>query len=1359
MTNTAAGAKGGAVAACYNGSWSIESVTECSVNLPTPSSISATDGTITSKVQVNWASISGATGYRLQYRAVGQSSWTTVNNVSSGWQHSTNEESIFEYQVQAFNSLGSGDWSAVDTGFIRSPIDAKFISQSAPKDVKAGTEFQVQQTWENNGEAIWDSTYALGLSSGSYDFVTRSNTFPGSVASNATVSTVLSFIAPSAPGTYELARRLTRDGKQYGQNSPRVSIRVWGDPICSALSVNKTYLYSTDNMVAAQFTVNNQTTGQTASVWNETAGLESAKTYTPTSTGGVYRFDIPLADHGKKVGKYRVKIDVSNAVASGACETTFDLIHPPVSDLHATDGTLDDVVRVTWGAPANLTGSLTYNVFRDGVLIQEGVNLRSIDDVPPERGKAYLYRVVPILNGDHGEPSENYGHLPACRAADGPDQKWDCVAPNTISAESNLMIPAIDRVFKRSGNRSIIETSALKMRNGSVVTGSYPVHATLHKNAQIALVVNGVTINPGETKTVIAAHNFDTSGGRISLPVMPAQANALGSGNLLISAGTADFPIVGVSIGTWTPAVEIKKDTLQVVQGIQPVSVKVTPATGSRCRVSGFEMDVMSSDVITDPACLIQWDKLPEGVEPLNRPSEVELVGQIAQVGEHEISYSLFMFDAAGQKVQVGGGKEIMIVTSAMGAVTMAPTSDVSQVLRLVQDLSFRISQVSGPDCAPTLNEQLAKSNAQNRSPGVISRQCFFEWLEMPDGLAQDTLNDFPQVQGALIDRKTHDLKWRVSLFTRTGEKVVLNEQTYTMDAVDPPPPVVELASKHQLEGSDVVVVPMSEIRYGVANISAERSLLDISVSRGVAQAEVTTVKPARGANITRTQHLLQAEPEAAWTQRQHKVLASYNKLPEVFTEKALTVYLAPSLNVKPAITVESPVAIDSVPYPVRVSMFDRTKANEPYDEAKMGKWKVRLIREMAYNKSEPLTEFVDATDGAANFNVDLSKLDATSMRFNVEAVLESPVEGYARTEKASRSTLVSIVRGGLIEGTITGTRLSGQAPFRALLKLALKDTKNARYTGDVTWEVSVDGGVTWEVNPVAQRYKYQLARVYELGVYKVRAKITNAHSGVTGYTEAVEVVAYDKPKAQIVGARAHFVGAEAKLQAQLKSGNKALNPDDYIVEWSLDGGASFTVAGPELVLQRDEPKHLTLVLRAKPKEAPEKDSSAYHMVRSSLDFLPVKPPRPFISGPLRMEKGKAYTFVARTTMPYHGMGGEVKGVFTLPNGEQVEGDTATYTPTDEDLKKEYVETKYTAWIEGFREAGAESTTSARSRTWEYIFPNFGMEIRRTASVAPATITAILRPIGFNGRLEEPTYEWNLPEGSVVLEQRPTLRV
>ncbi|MGU5695517.1 PKD domain-containing protein, partial [Aeromonas veronii] len=211
---------------------------------------------------------------------------------------------------------------------------------------------------------------------------------------------------------------------------------------------------------------------------------------------------------------------------------------------------------------------------------------------------------------------------------------------------------------------------------------------------------------------------------------------------------------------------------------------------------------------------------------------------------------------------------------------------------------------------------------------------------------------------------------------------------------------------------------------------------------------------------------------------------------------------------------------------------------------------------------------------------------------------------------------------------------------------------------------------------------------------------------------------------------------------------------------WSTDGGKVWDKQGPTLTLSSDKDTRIKLWARVRSGDAPANDEYAYRIAKTAVEFRVVKPPRPYVSGPSVIETGKSYTFKATTSLPYKGMDVQVKGFFILPNGQRVDGDTAVFTPNAEDLLKERVETTYTAWIEGFREQGAEATHSMRSRVWEYVWPRFGMQVRKTANVAPATIIVTARPIGFSGKLEEAVYEWTLPEGAAIEDQKqPAARV
>ncbi|WP_262364759.1 Ig-like domain-containing protein, partial [Aeromonas sobria] len=60
--------------------------------------------------------------------------------------------------------------------------------------------------------------------------------------------------------------------------------------------------------------------------------------------------------------------------------------------------------------------------------------------------------------------------------------------------DGKLMIPAVTQEFTHADGSKIIETVPLTLNDGSTVTGSYDVFATLRSDAKVPLVVNGVRI-------------------------------------------------------------------------------------------------------------------------------------------------------------------------------------------------------------------------------------------------------------------------------------------------------------------------------------------------------------------------------------------------------------------------------------------------------------------------------------------------------------------------------------------------------------------------------------------------------------------------------------------------------------------------------------------------------------------------------------------------------------------------------------------------------------------------------------------------------------------------------------------------
>ncbi len=85
---------------------------------PTPGSCNPPTNITVSNItnnsaQISWAAVSGATGYSLQYRAVGQGSWTTVSNVTSPHTLSgLNPSTDYEFQMRSICGSNSSPYFA-----------------------------------------------------------------------------------------------------------------------------------------------------------------------------------------------------------------------------------------------------------------------------------------------------------------------------------------------------------------------------------------------------------------------------------------------------------------------------------------------------------------------------------------------------------------------------------------------------------------------------------------------------------------------------------------------------------------------------------------------------------------------------------------------------------------------------------------------------------------------------------------------------------------------------------------------------------------------------------------------------------------------------------------------------------------------------------------------------------------------------------------------------------------------------------------------------------------------------------------------------------------------------------------------
>ena len=938
--------------------------------------------------------------------------------------------------------------------------------------------------------------------------------------------------------------------------------------------------------------------------------------------------------------------------------------------------------------------------------------------------------------------------------------------------DNKLWVPAVEYQFLRQGGKATINTDPIRDSNQQPITGAYDVVAMLKADAPAPIVLNGVELQPG-TRAVIGKNDFTATGGRISVLAHAAVEDTTGIASVVITTTAPYAPAVQADLHLWKADAVLESKQWVFRQVIDKLDVIAMPASNVPCRTTVDDAAARAADPIRDPVCLVVWTETPDEAEVSdgfkNGMRVAGLAGQAVKIGQQNIAYDLYLYSGDGQKIQIGSGSKPIEVVSALGAIELGLNREKPQVYRTIEDVDASFKQTKGPACAVTLDASQAINAAATATPGAKTQQltCLFEWRDMPGTLVQDKYATVPKAIGQLNDLGIHNLGWRLSTFSKAGVRITLAEQTAALDVIDPPAPTIALQPEGaQIAGDHILVAPVDAASFGNVQIDAINADLRIEIEQDGKPFSSETATVSRYGD---TQSVIRGLPVPKnvplWHKSSYTVKASYARLPEVKSQFDIEGYVAPKTSIRPAVESDTRTAVDTELLPVTVAIQDVYKFRDPYDENTMGVWDVRVMRQDSKDGDQPVTDWVRTQAGSAEFDLTIGEVESRTVRFYAEAKLVSPIPGYERIEQSQRPLFFAVLLGGEINADVVTRKLSGEAPFKATFKAVLQDREMYNSTGEITYQISKDDGATWESFTPPERYKFQYSATFNKGSYRVRARTTNKYSGKQATTSQIEIIAYEKPELQIDGPEVVFVGSSQKLTAKptLRVLNEATGQievkpvalDAADIQWSTDGGKTYTQTGESITLSSSDPDRFYVWAKVRSADAPSEDGAAYSITKKSVEFKAIRAPRVRVIGPSIIETGKTYTFTVNKDMPYAKMEGVLKGYFTMPDGTKVEADKAEYTPTKQDLAKGYLMTTYTAWVEGYQDKGAEGAHTLRSRVWQYVWPNFTVDYRADAPVAPAIIELRARTTNYGGQLEEPKYEWEIPDaGMEVIDAR-----
>ena len=420
-----------------------------------PTDVAATDGTLTTGVDVTWATFEGATGYKI-FRALGTTGAAaqigTVGAVLTYSDTTAVAGTLYTYSVKANTPAGLTGISAGDTGWrnIAAPLSVAATDGTLTTGVtvtwaavSGATGYQV---WRALGDGVAAQIANLGVvltysdttavAGTSYTYTVKSKTSSGVSAASIgntgyrnltaplsvaatdgtlTTGVTVTWAASTGATGYQVWRAIgTGAAAQietvgavltYSDNSAiagtlyTYTVKATGAVGVSAASLGNTGYRSLIAPMSVAATDGTLTTGVTVT-WAASSGATGYQVWRAigagvaaqiATVGAVVTYSDTTAVAGT-LYTYSVKaVAAAGVSAASATDTGYRNLTAPLS-VAATDGTLTTGVTVTWAASTGATG---YKIYRDGsesALATVGAVL-TYSDVSAVPGISYAYTV------------------------------------------------------------------------------------------------------------------------------------------------------------------------------------------------------------------------------------------------------------------------------------------------------------------------------------------------------------------------------------------------------------------------------------------------------------------------------------------------------------------------------------------------------------------------------------------------------------------------------------------------------------------------------------------------------------------------------------------------------------------------------------------------------------------------------------------------------------------------------------------------------------------------------------------------------------------------------------------------------
>lgn len=732
-----------------------------------------------------------------------------------------------------------------------------------------------------------------------------------------------------------------------------------------------------------------------------------------------------------------------------------------------------------------------------------------------------------------------------------------------------------------------------------------------------------------------------------------------------------------------------------------------------------------------------------------NEITEVWLDGQpIEHIGEHKMAQAITLTEPlpanTSHELVIKAKDENDNIVQRLYQLSFLPVnytfSNVeSEKIALVQnqDISFR--QLQGPRCRLYRSPQEATLAIRQ----LNQTNCSVKWEQIPDGLEVAIDTTSPELIGAFNQTGVTTIRASIYIHDMLGRTNLVKEDEITLLVGDPDEPEI-IFDERGMFVDGMYAVQVGESRVGRYRIHAASSPVYVTLKRdGQVLQEMQFRQSDRYryhniANMIEDRNI--ANHRRLWDENEYSLEVHYSRLPQQITSASVKSFAVPSSRVRAQIFQQSREVSNkqSMEVTAKFGLYDSFYRDLRYLPEQMGDWRIRIAAEGEDKETIGLTDWVALdSSGSNNFDVDFMDKSVGNVRFFAEAKVVSPNPAYEQWVKSSRG-VIKVLKGTAIEGDLRTTRITGSVPLNASITYEFDSRNDRDAATTVKWFTSTDNGATWEpYGTQGTRFSY---RADHEGTWLVKAQVTNRMSGEISETDRVQIMAYKVPKIKMQGPNNLIEGMTRSYT--LYDGDVIADEGNLLIQWSLDGGETWTDGGYEMEYTANEFGVIVVKARAAYLGF-ESDEKSWNSDYIRVSTQKNKQVRAQIRGRNEIETGDTLELSAYVRAPYSNMDSDITIEWVMPDGTVKTGESLLFTPTMEDLTRaDFHEFKLRSWISDAKEQTYTETVH-RVQVWEYHFPQFGVAYTQRIKVAPSVIDIWLRrPISVNLN-EEFKYDWS----------------